>query len=71
MIDFLKTSITRGPDPLRTRPAAFCNAPPPGPVTWHFELPDLERQSLSPCRLRECVGLRCPALTPRNWVRFA
>jgi len=49
MIDFLKTSITRGPDPLRTRPAAFCNAPPPGPVTWHFELPDLEGRSLSAC----------------------
>ena len=28
MIQFLKTAITRGPDPLRTRPASFCTVWP-------------------------------------------
>ena len=28
MIQFLKTAITRGPDPLRTQPASFCTVWP-------------------------------------------
>ena len=59
MIKFLKTAITRGPDPLRTRPASFC-------TVW-------TRETLSPPRVGLVTALptRAGPIATKSYVQVS